>query len=255
MNRSKYLLLLGIVLVSGACSAAVTTKNLRCEYLADPMGIDAGSPRLSWILASSHRGETQTAYQILVASSERLLKTDAGDLWDSGKVNSDESAQVTYSGCPLVSRQRCFWKVRAWDRDGRPGSWSPVAQWQMGLLQPADWKAKWIAPKVPAAIPTAPLVIRRATYEAVAEGKTADVTAALMKQVKQDHLRLVVNNKTLGVDPAYNVVKHLHVEYEFGGRSFTKEIAENQTLVLPEQSSALPYLRKSFDLKSRSFLR
>src|ERR1039457_6574581 len=191
MNRLKYILLLGVVLLAGVCSAAVTAGNLRCEYLADPLGIDAGSPRLSWILSSNHRGETQTAYQILVASSEKLLKTDAGDLWDSGKVVTDESAQVAYAGCPLVSRLRCFWKVRAWDRAGHPGAWGPVAQWQMGLLRPEDWQAKWIAPKAPAAIPTAPLVIRRATYEAVAEGKTADVTAALMKQVKQDHLKLV----------------------------------------------------------------
>ena len=151
MNRIKYILLLGVVLLAGVCSAAVTAGNLRCEYLADPLGIDAGSPRLSWILASSHRGETQTAYQILVASSEKLLKTDAGDLWDSGKVVSDATAQVAYAGWPLVSRQRCFWKVRAWDREGHPGAWSPVAQWQMGLLRPEDWQGVWIgAQKKPA---------------------------------------------------------------------------------------------------------
>src|ERR1017187_8769895 len=112
--------------------------------------------------------------------------------------------------------------------------WSSPAQWQMGLLQPDDWNAKWIAPKAPAATSTAPLIIRRATYESVGEGKAVDVTAALMAQVHQGHLKMVVNNKTLGVDPAHNVVKRLRVEYEYGGQPFKKEIDENQTLVLPE---------------------
>jgi alpha-L-rhamnosidase len=142
VQRSKPMLVLGAVLLAGIGSAAVTTQNLRCEYLADPLGIDAGSPRLSWILASDQRGEQQTAYQILVASSRELLNADTGDLWDSGKVGSDESSQIAYAGKALVSRERCFWKVRAWDRDGHVGAWSPVAQWQMGLLQPSDWSAK-----------------------------------------------------------------------------------------------------------------
>ena len=206
MKRSKYILTFGAMLLAGICSAAVTTKNLRCEYLADPLGIDAGSPRLSWILASDQRAERQTAYQVLVASSAEQLNGDTGDLWDSGKVASDESAQIAYAGKGLVSRERCFWKVRAWDHDGQAGAWSSVAQWQMGLLAPTDWNAQWIVPKASASAASAPLVIRRATYETVVAGPAADVTAALKKQVEQGHLKLVVNNTTMGVDPAYNVV-------------------------------------------------
>src|SRR5450432_2803179 len=149
MNPSKHILTLGAVLLAGICSAAVVTKNLRCEYLTDPLGIDAPSPRLSWILSSNQRGEKQTAYQILVASSLKILSRDQGDLWESGKVSSDESSQIVYSGSPLISRQSCFWKVRAWNRGGKPGVWSPVAQWQMGLLQTADWNAKWVTAEVP----------------------------------------------------------------------------------------------------------
>lgn len=250
-NRSKYILTLGAVLLAGVCSAAVATKNLRCEYLTDPLGIDAASPRLSWVLTSNQRGEKQTAYQILVASSPKLLKNDQGDLWDSGKVASDENAQIVYGGKPLASRQNCYWKIRAWDAAGKPGAWSDVAQWQMGLLQPADWKAKWIAAKAPAASTTnAPLIIRHATYEAVAETGAADVTSALTSHIKDGRLKMVVNNENLGVDPAQNVVKHLHVEYEYGGQIFKKEINERQTLVLPEKPSYLQYLRKPFELKA-----
>ncbi|HEV2437846.1 MAG TPA: family 78 glycoside hydrolase catalytic domain, partial [Verrucomicrobiae bacterium] len=249
MKRSKQILTLGVVLLAGVCSAAVATKNLRCEYLTDPLGIDAASPRLSWILTSDQRDEEQTAYQILVASSAGLLNADTGDLWDSGKVASDESCQIAYAGKALASRESCFWKVRAWGRDGHPGAWSSVARWQMGLLEPADWSAKWIAPKSLVADTNPRLIIRRATYGAVTGRHAVDVTAALASHVQHGHLRVVVNNETMGVDPAPDVVKHLRVEYQYGRQSFTREVNENQTLVLPE-SSPLPYVRKSFELQA-----
>ena len=250
MNPSKHILTLGAILLAGICSAAVVTENLRCEYLTDPLGIDAISPRLSWILSSNQRGEKQTAYQILVASSLKMLNHDQGDLWDSGKVSSDDNSQIIYSGSPLISRQSCFWKVRTWNRDGNPGAWSPVAQWHMGLLQASDWNAKWITAEVPDSSASASLVIRRAIYEAVGNSGVADVTAALARQVKGNRLSVLVNNKTLGVDPAQNLVKRLRVDYELGGKAFTKETDENQTLVIPEDSAGVRYLRKPFELKS-----
>jgi alpha-L-rhamnosidase len=124
--------------------AAATVANLRCEYRENPQGIDAVQPRLSWILNSIRRGERQTAYQVLVASSEATLQSDQGDLWDSGKVASDQSIQVCYAGRSLMSHAECSWKVRVWDTDGKVTAWSKPARWTMGLLAPADWKAKWI---------------------------------------------------------------------------------------------------------------
>ena len=243
---------LAALLAGGLCPAAVTTQNLRCEYLNDPLGIDATGPRLSWILASGQRGEKQTAYQILVASSSKLLGEDKGDLWDSGKVVSDENAQIGYAGAPLISRENCFWKVRAWNRDGELGAWSSPAHWQMGLLQPADWSAKWISATASAAAETnhGTLLIRRATYSARKGTGEADVTAALNRQVKNGQLTMVVSSENFGGDPAMNRVKHLLVEYEYNGQIFSKTINEDQTLVLPEKPSFLPYLRKSFSLKA-----
>ncbi len=242
--------MLGVLLLAGVCPAAVAVKNLRCEYLVNPLGIDAGSPRLSWVLFSNQRNEKQTAYQILVASSAKLINADAGDIWDSGKVVSDDSSQIAYAGQPLISRQCCYWKVRVWDAHDKAGKWSDSAQWQMGLLQPSDWIAKWIAPVTPVETSNTPLIIHRATYAALTSGKSADVTAALMTYLQQNHLKIVVDNKTLGIDPAFNVPKLLRVEYEYGGQSLTNEIEESQTLELPEPSSPLPYLRKSFELKT-----
>ena len=66
--------------------------------------------------------------------SPELLAKDQGDLWDSGKVASDQSIQVEYAGKPLESGRLCHWKVRVWDKDGKPSAWSAPAGWSMGLL-------------------------------------------------------------------------------------------------------------------------
>ena len=123
---------------------AVEVVQPRCEYEANPVGIDALRPQLSWKLTSNERGELQKAYQIIVASTPAQLINNKGDLWDSGKVSSGESAHVPYAGSRLVSRQQCFWKVRVWGQADIPSDWSPLASWTMGLLEPADWTANWI---------------------------------------------------------------------------------------------------------------
>lgn len=133
----------------GMATAAESHSDLcivdqRCEYVREPLGIDEPFPRLSWILQSDERGQKQTAYQVLVASGPELLAKDNGDLWDSGRVESDQSTHVVYAGKPLASRMRCFWKVRVWDQGGRESPWSESARWTMGLLKPEDWQAKWI---------------------------------------------------------------------------------------------------------------
>jgi alpha-L-rhamnosidase len=125
-------------------AAAPRVTDPRCEYLTDPLGIDVTLPRLSWKITADGRGVVQTSYQILVASSPENLDRERGDLWNSGKVASDQSIQVVYSGAPLTSRQRCWWKVRVWDNRGQVSGWSRPASWTMGLLKPEDWTAKWI---------------------------------------------------------------------------------------------------------------
>lgn len=137
----------GIVLVFGTsivAAGSITVKELRCEYRVNPLGIDVVNPRLSWILESNERGQKQSAYQILVASNKLDLKDNIGDLWDTGKVNSNQSVHIVYAGKELASEMQCFWKVRVWDKDDRPSAWSEQAFWTMGLLNSKDWQAKWI---------------------------------------------------------------------------------------------------------------
>jgi alpha-L-rhamnosidase len=127
-----------------ARGASLKVDGLKCEYRVNPLGLDAPQPRLSWLLESPQRGQRQSAYQVLAATTAELLAKGQGDLWDSGKVSSGESVQVVYGGKPLRAGQRVHWKVRAWDREGRPSGYSPAAWWEMGLLGPADWRAAWI---------------------------------------------------------------------------------------------------------------
>jgi alpha-L-rhamnosidase len=126
-----------------------TVLDLRCEYLVNPMGIDVTTPRLSWILKSGRRACVQNAYQVLVASNAETLQHNKGDLWNSGKVKSDQSNQIVYKGKALKSRMRCYWKVRVWDNSGHVSDFSEPAAWTMGLLESADWQAKWIGYDAP----------------------------------------------------------------------------------------------------------
>ncbi|MBN1419410.1 MAG: hypothetical protein JXP34_11580, partial [Planctomycetes bacterium] len=147
--RRLILSIAATLVAAGALAADMTPTDLRCEYHVEPLGIDVAKPRLSWIVKARGRGQVQSAYRILVASSPMALVEDRGDLWDTGKVASDRTSQIAYEGKPLGSRAACCWKVRVWDGDDRPSKWSMPARWTMGLLAPEDWKAAWIGYDAP----------------------------------------------------------------------------------------------------------
>lgn len=144
MNRHRIfsLVIIGLLLPLSVW-AKVDITYLRTEQMLNPMGIDAETPRLSWRLVSSERNVLQTAYHILVASSLEKLKNGEGDLWDSGKVHSDASIWVSYTGTPLKSNVRCYWRVKSYTTRGET-DWSEPAHWCMGLLSENQWKGQWI---------------------------------------------------------------------------------------------------------------
>ena len=143
MRMHRFTILVALLTVSG--SAFGTPVRLRCESLLNPLGIDAEVPHLSWQSDSTERNWRQSAYQILVASSAELLRDGRADVWDSGKVSSDESVGIAYGGPKLESRRRYYWTVRVWDANGRSAQSSESAWWEMGLLNREDWHAKWIS--------------------------------------------------------------------------------------------------------------
>ncbi|MHA4896684.1 family 78 glycoside hydrolase catalytic domain [Pedobacter sp. PWIIR3] len=136
------LLLLPYILL--AKPGVLQVVNLKTNSLANPIAIESEHPTLSWQLSAKLLSKTQSAYQILVASSIALLEQDKGDYWNTGKVISSNSIEVYYKGKQLTSRKKLFWKVMIWDEKNQPTTWSKNASWSMGLLQPTDWKAKWI---------------------------------------------------------------------------------------------------------------
>src|SRR5690606_30443847 len=107
------------VMISCAERKGIIPVYLRAEYKINAF-IDVPAPRLSWELEAVADEQYQTAYQVLVASSAGLLDQDQGDLWDSGKVDTNATNQVEYGGNPLAARTRVYWKVRSWDKNGEP---------------------------------------------------------------------------------------------------------------------------------------
>ncbi len=227
--------------------------ELRCESLTDPLGLGETAPRLSWIGESARRAETQSAYQILAAASADALAHDQGDLWDSGKVESADSAHVVYAGKPLGSRAACFWKVRLWDRDGNPSAWSEPARWTLGLLSPQDWQAKWIdttqGDPADAALP--PIEVTHAVFQ-VRDGSVPDkdVTDLVRTLVKDQPRGFSVNPDTLKGDPAHNHLKLLHIEYTVGGKPAVAEFPEGYTVLLAAKVRPPGYLRRTFPVNA-----
>ena len=139
----KKFIILAIVFASSCLAQAQSTVSaLTIESLTNPIGIDLTNPRFSWKLSSDKRNTVQTAYEIRLAADAALLGKKT--LWNSGKVSSDQSIYVPYSGPALESGKKYFWQVRVWDNSGKVGAWSEPAFWQMALLKDSDWKARWI---------------------------------------------------------------------------------------------------------------
>ncbi len=139
-----------ILLLAGSATAqSAKPLKLECESLTTPLGMDTAKPQLSWKIQDSRSGARQTAYEIQVASKAELLAGGKGDVWDSGRVESDNSLGVSYGGPAFEPSKRYYWRVLAWDQDGKAGAPSDLSWWETGLLQQEDWKAKWIGYEEP----------------------------------------------------------------------------------------------------------
>ena len=140
--------------VSGIHDAPI---RLRADDLATPLGIDDATPHFSWQLVDTRHGARQTAYEIQVASTAANLLAGRADIWDSGRVSSDQSVAVPYNGPALAAMTRYYWRVLAWDQEGKPYTPSQPTWWETGLMSgtkspakwSANWSAKWIGSQTP----------------------------------------------------------------------------------------------------------
>ena len=134
---------LSTVILSCSTPKKLTVSKLYCEFSENPIGIETDSPMFGWALESKLRGQKQTAYQLLVASDEKNFEQQNGNLWDSGKIESDQSMHVEYAGKPLQSHTAYFWQVRVWDKEGIPTT-SQTGHFETAFLGDEPWQAKWI---------------------------------------------------------------------------------------------------------------
>jgi alpha-L-rhamnosidase len=129
--------------VLGAAARPSAPAGLLVNGVSTPLAIDRDATRFTWMSADSGRGESQTAYQIIVSSNATSLTAGTGDCWDSGKVDSDKSASVAYLGKPFPPATRFWWEVRVWDQTGKPSRYSAPASFDTGLAQ-NEWTARFL---------------------------------------------------------------------------------------------------------------
>jgi alpha-L-rhamnosidase len=148
-SAARYLCIFTVIasaltLPPAAAEAGLKVAEVLVEQKVTPLGIDAPSPRISWIATSTLRGARQTAYQILVASDEANCRKGQGNLWDSGKVASVQNVLLPYGGSTLSPRTRYFVQVRLWDEQDK--MFAATTWFETGLLNsdPSAWKAQWI---------------------------------------------------------------------------------------------------------------
>lgn len=160
----KTIQLLAFFLFAQTLAAQITVSGLRTENRPNPLGIDTPRPRFSWQLTASKRNTAQTAYEIRVATDPANFEKVRNLVWSSGKMNTDASVYVPYGGPALQSGAGYHWQVRVWDNYGNVSPWSAPAFWQMGLLAPGDWKARWIGQGFPEDTVLRPSPLLRKTF-------------------------------------------------------------------------------------------
>lgn len=141
----KLLILLFPICLSGNLWAQTPAQidNLRCEYLANPLGVDSPNPRLSWMMTDASLGAKQLAYQLLVSSDSLEITKDRGTSWDSGNIQSD-AMLVRYQGETLKPFTKYYWFVSVWNEKNEKLR-SPISSFETGMLNMSNWQGAWIS--------------------------------------------------------------------------------------------------------------
>lgn len=164
--KKRTLALFFQVLVLLSFGQTTVNKGLT-DNQTNPIGIGSTQPRFTWVINSDKRNIKQVAYQIQVNGPKNMV-------WNSGKVNSDQSVFINYQGVPLISNTKYTWKVKVWTNDNQVSAWSNENQFQTSLLSKQDWKAKWILPGFEEAIDRPSPIFRK---EFIAGKKILNATA------------------------------------------------------------------------------
>jgi len=143
MRFFKSILFFICLLAAFSSNGQISANHLKCEMAENPLAVSTNQPRLSWQLVSKELNVSQTAYQILVSSSAKKLQNNEADVWDSGKVISNKNLQISYSGTPLKSETKYFWKVKVWNQDNKVSNWSKPVSFRIAPSE-SDLNSTWI---------------------------------------------------------------------------------------------------------------
>ena len=193
-----------------AQSIELSVKNLRCEYLTNPLGVDYTNPRLSWMMTDPSRGARQLAYQILVSTDSTLITKGVGDVWNSGRVVSD--AMLTrYAGNKLEPFTKYFWSVAIWNSKDEKAR-SSISSFETGMMGMENWSGAWISDNKSIDEKAAPYF--RKEFEAGKKIKSARVYIAAAGLYE-----LYINGEKVGdhvLDPVYTRFdrRNLYVTYD-----------------------------------------
>ena len=197
-------------------------SNLQCEYLVNPIGIDANSPRLHWQMTDNREGALQSAYQVIVGSDSVQVATEKGNYWDTGKI-SGENMLVSYQGKPLQPFTKYYWSVILWDKDQQKSTPAKVASFETGMMQMSNWKGAWISDSKDIALKSAPYF--RKQFQPSGKVKSARIYMAAAGLYE-----LSINGQRVGdhrLDPMYTRYdrRTLYVTYDVTSLVDAKEVA------------------------------
>ena len=143
-------------------AAAARPARLMTERRVAPIDVDAARPLLSWALESSLRGDTVTAWRVVLNRSGAVL-------WDSGRVPGAAFSCEPALAAPLAAGDALSWSVMLWDAAGAATAWAPPATFRVAKRAPADWGARWIGADAPLAAgvdgPGHPAVYLRGAFD------------------------------------------------------------------------------------------
>ncbi|MGV8095158.1 MAG: family 78 glycoside hydrolase catalytic domain [Mangrovibacterium sp.] len=216
MKRSFFILVFLLLIADSVFSQPVGCRpdHLRCEYLANPLGVDVSHPRFTWMLNDSRYGALQTAWQIVAGTDSAAVASGNGNMWNSQKVVSDKML-VTYAGKKLQPFTKYYWSITVWDKDNQP-SIPVVASFETGMMDMQNWKGSWISDGADIDLKPAPYF--RKVFDASKKVRSARAYIAVAGLYE-----LYINGEKTGdhrLDPMYTRFdrRTLYVVYDVTGQ-------------------------------------
>jgi len=223
MKSIQFLGFLLVLLIAFQTQAQQSqVSNLQCEYLVNPIGIDATAPRLHWQMTDNRKGAIQSAYQVIVGTDSLQVVAGKGNCWDTGKVSGSEML-ISYQGKALQPFTKYFWAVTLWDNGQQKYAGSAIASFETGMMQISNWKGEWISDSKDIAQKPAPYF--RKQFQPSGKVKSARIYVAAAGLYE-----LSINGQRVGdhrLDPMYTRFdrRTLYVTYDVTSLINSKDVA------------------------------